>query len=522
MSVDHQYIEVSPQRAIGGAEFGNGLQDFIFNIQRPNACFMDKSYMKFEMKVTGPGGAVPNVGNQIALAENCIANMYLNAIFMAGGQNVSSLMNYFPQCSAVEYRTSHSGAWLDRVGAYTQCYNGDRSSRIAALSSTLGATQLAIPLAEGKAEIYKPTDGRTPDTANVTVATATGVCTGALGTLFTDADIGSTIVINGCSFRIKSRTSDTEVVLDSPTIGAIAATTNWHCGRRNLIYSTQARNTVQVLWRPTGLGIFRHNEPLGSGAYQLQLSPNPNFKLTAIEYPYSSATGYRTAALMTAAVYDLNVVSAKLYIAIAKMSIPDSIDTLRLTEYHCQSKKMSNESGDFQWTIPASTTCIYMFLQDTTAGSNCVIPPSVFRVNGSGTAGVLPVSTGEEQPLTLMQVTYANVTKPPSATWGPGFAANSNYLVQMYFQSQIENHAEDDVGGIETMDQWLQRGPLYCWRFERDASDRSVEVQTQVTYTMTPLMVWQTANLFLCAEFTKATEISTSNGAIVSVRSLNI
>ena len=71
---------------------------------------MDKSYMKYEMKVTGPGGAVPNVGNQIALAESCIANMYLNAMFLAGSQNVSTLMNYFPQCSAIEYRTRMRGS----------------------------------------------------------------------------------------------------------------------------------------------------------------------------------------------------------------------------------------------------------------------------------------------------------------------------------------------------------------------------------------------------------------------------
>ena len=72
------------------------------------------------------------------------------------------------------------------------------------------------------------------------------------------------------------------------------------------------------------------------------------------------------------------------------------------------------------------------------------------------------------------------------------------------------------------MDQWLQRGPLYCWRFERDVSDRSTEVQTQVNYTMAAPMVWQTANLFLCAEYTRATAITTSNGAIVNVNALNI
>ena len=225
MSVDHQYIEVSPQRAIGSGEFANGLQDWIWKIQRPNSCFIDKkSYMKYEMKVTGPGGAIPNVGNQIALAESCIANMYLNAMFLAGGQNVSTLMNYFPQCSAIEYRTSHSNAWLDKVGAYTQCYNGDRSSRIAALSSTLGSTQLAIPLAEGKNEIYKPTDGKTPDSATVLVTAATSVVTGANGTLFSAADVGSTIVIDGCSFRIKEYTDATHVILDGATIGNIAAT----------------------------------------------------------------------------------------------------------------------------------------------------------------------------------------------------------------------------------------------------------------------------------------------------------
>ena len=111
MSVDHQYIEVSPQR-----EFANGLQDWIWNIQRPNACFMDKSYMKYEMKVTGPGGAVPNVGNQIALAESCIANMYLNAMFLAGSQNVSTLMNYFPQCSAIEYEPATRMHGSTRLG----------------------------------------------------------------------------------------------------------------------------------------------------------------------------------------------------------------------------------------------------------------------------------------------------------------------------------------------------------------------------------------------------------------------
>jgi len=172
--------------------------------------------------------------------------------------------------------------------------------------------------------------------------------------------------------------------------------------------------------------------------------------------------------------------------------------------------------------VPGSTRALYMFLQDTSSGSNPIIPPSVFRVYGStAVAGTLPVSTGEERNLTAIQVTYANITKPQTR-WDSSFLANGNYLVQLYMQSLIENHLDDDVGGAETMDQWLQRGPLYCWRFERDGDDHSTEVQTQVTYADVAPQVWQTANLFLCAEYTRATEITHTNGQIVDVRALNI
>ena len=68
------------------------------------------------------------------------------------------------------------------------------------------------------------------------------------------------------------------------------------------------------------------------------------------------------------------------------------------------------------------------------------------------------------------------------------------------------------------MDQWLQRGPLYCWRFERDAEDRSTEVQTNITYAV-PFQ--SPCNLFLCAEYDRVTEITTSNGMITLVRAVN-
>lgn len=51
--VDHQYIEVSCQKAIEGDSFPGGLQYFNFSLGRPTVAFMDKSYMRFELEVKG-------------------------------------------------------------------------------------------------------------------------------------------------------------------------------------------------------------------------------------------------------------------------------------------------------------------------------------------------------------------------------------------------------------------------------------------------------------------------------------
>ena len=82
---------------------------------------------------------------------------------------------------------------------------------------------------------------------------------------------------------------------------------------------------------------------------------------------------------------------------------------------------MNAANSNFQWTVPSTTRRLYMFLQDTSAGSNPIIPPSVFRVYGStAVAANVPLSTDEEQNLTTIQVTYANITKPQTR-WESSF-----------------------------------------------------------------------------------------------------
>lgn len=79
-----------------------------------------------------------------------------------------------------------------------------------------------------------------------------------------------------------------------PVVGgnSFAATNDWYLVRRNTRTSTQARNVVQILWRPSVLGIFRYKGILGAGKYKLSLNPEPNYQKTCVEMPYGVATGY--------------------------------------------------------------------------------------------------------------------------------------------------------------------------------------------------------------------------------------
>ena len=99
MATDHQYLEVSCQRDLTYGQFAAGLQDFVFSVGRPSVEHPSKSYMRFQVTVSGNTGAdtktnavvQPTVQQQIALAEGCIANCYNNANFLAAAVQISAV-----------------------------------------------------------------------------------------------------------------------------------------------------------------------------------------------------------------------------------------------------------------------------------------------------------------------------------------------------------------------------------------------------------------------------------------------
>lgn len=114
-----QYRQVTSKRSVAQEAFPAGLIDFDFSIGGNTAWIPSKSYFRIGVRLKGPfaGGPVaPILNDNVAFANFCPGNLFDNCIFMAGGQDVSSIVNYAPQAHALKYRLKKSGAWMATTG----------------------------------------------------------------------------------------------------------------------------------------------------------------------------------------------------------------------------------------------------------------------------------------------------------------------------------------------------------------------------------------------------------------------
>lgn len=519
-STEGTWMEISCQRTVAENEYGKGLQDFNWSVSAPSVWFPSKSYFRYSLELYGPGDPTtnpptknpPKVSDQLAFAENCVSNSITNAYMYAGGQVVSSVVNSLPQCAAVCYRTGKTAAWMRSQGSsYAQ--HGTLSERIAAVSATTsgGAPTGLSGFDDNREEVYKPV--ATSNAATIEVQAGPILVSGATGagtaTAFREgtADAGVKVIVGGLTFVIVSVATDggsgiqTITVKLGDVVGTFtaAATADWYAIRRTT-RSDQARHKIDVLYQPP-LGALQVDQAMGSGSYKISLSPDPNYRLSMIE---TKDPGYALAGTSTR--YQVIVKDVKLYICTAKLSIPDSIVQLDLMEYAAFSKVMNAKSQNLSFTIPASTETIYVALQSPSAGSNPAFPPNRFVANNDSDLN-----------LESIQITYANQVKTQTR-WTSEFSAGTNKLVQLYNMSLQETHRDSSPGGAESFNQWLDRGPLYAFRFDRDAQARDTEMTIQISYKDSEAGTFdQQSKLFIIAEYRRLVELTHSNGQVVQV-----
>lgn len=517
---DATLFEVIPARRVDGSNFPLGVIEFPFSVGRPNAWVPAKSYFRISSTIygapaAGPVASAPVVREMIAFADNAVGNMFDNAYVRSNNVEISSISQGLAQASALSARLGESHSWLKSLGSGAELNKANFTDRVMYTSEDTYADGYF----GAKNEMYRPTAAGFFNDAEVSIDASSGVITGA-NTLFltgmpnsaTGAPTGESVVsgdilvIDGVYYPIIDTPSDEKTMTTANLLsGDIDDFKNWYIIRKDDMRAPQANSQVYSLWRPP-IGLFSYSEGLGSGEYRIQLNPNSNYLLTSVE---TKNPDFVPSADGLSGTYSMVVNDVRFYAYIEKVSIPDSIQDLSLMEYQVQSKPWSN---NLQFSISPYTRAITIFVQDVTAGASPLCPPSMFKVLDNS-----------DLKLATIQVSYAGMTKPSTA-WQSSFYNGSDQLQQRYRDTY------EDIGradGAESYCDWLQRGPIYHFNFERDASNRATEVMVNTTFTGLPngpgtgLGSTGLARVFCVSHFQRNVQITTAGGSIVNVVARN-
>ena len=539
------YREISCQKAVNGNNFSQGNQDFNFSIGNPTAWIPSKSYFRVRASLRAigrVGGAVvvpaqPTTADQLTFADDALACLYNNVYFRAGGQDVSSIVNYVPQAHALKTRVMKSGAWLNSVGKSAYMMEADFQKRVTQVASD------NILYANGQGE-YVGVSLLPSIPAYVSTVTQIGT-TGiaalvAIGSSFLTSGlaIGDFVVFGGGRYQVSAVTDATNINIRTVDFFPVAAGANNFpiFGLKMRRRDGGQRNIVQGLFQPP-IGIFQHSEPMGAGDYRFSMNPNTNYQRAAVQSTRlngQSLVGLLTdnaglvpstdpeSSAITNGDFALNILDVKLYVATIKVSIPKEISLLELMEMEITTKTITGTNMSFEFTVPSSTLALAFFSQSGNAGSNTFVSPTRF-VQASGKNGTAILNN--QNLVRSLQITYANTTKP-STRWASTFdnvlgatagVGTANELQQRYNDDLQETRLIENHGGAESIGEWLQRGPYFYYSFSRDREDRATQVQVAVEFES----IEEGANIMLAAFYSRVVEISVANGSVQEVRSLN-
>lgn len=493
--------QVPCKKTVSGTSFPQGVQNYDFSCSGRYGWIPSKSYFRVGIKATmgSAGTDRPVVQDSFAFADNPCAGLYDNVYVRAGGADISSITSFAAQGHQIKARLTKSRAWLHGVGRSAYGMNADFSDRVNAISSNGTSTEeyvnsLVAPIS---------TLNRA---ATISVAN-TGVVTGT-NTTFLASDVGKTLYAAGRPFEITVVTNETSISVAVPQTvkftAPIAGTyaNSWISSLPTATNESEKANTVYFMYVPP-VGIFDADIVLGSGEYRVQLNPNSRYKTAIVQSLTAKTAGTD---------YDINIQSVEFYPYIVKTDMPATqIEKLFLNEMHLQTKSLSSGQSILDFTVPPSTMAISVFIQAAASGSDTRLPITLFS----------NLSDADKE-LTEIQISYANTTKP-TTNWTSdyNYTTGINLLQQRYIDVMIDSGLYYSEGGSDSLEEFKKRG-LICahYSFERDAKDRSTNVQLRITFDATATLT--NTNAFIVAHYNNVVEITQTDGRVTNVRKLAV
>ena len=275
-----------------------------------------------------------------------------------------------------------------------------------------------------------------------------------------------------------------------------------HAERKANLVATRAVNEFELIWTPP-LSIFHINHNLPSGEYELSLTPK------SLNEIYKSVIESRVDAVHGTA-FRFSVEDVTLYVPYVNGPVSaNSKYILDLYESRCQIGQISSSTSTQQqnFEVSPNTASLTVALQDNRVGTNSIYSPTKFRIDAKE-----DVLTGKELLMTRLFVNYANQVKPVSGDVSFEFKTGKDYLVQRYYDNLI-NSGLSFHGDVETLQEYVNRGPLYHFSWPRDG--RNNDTRAQVNFQMSADS--SQGNLLLFDYFQRVFQITVKNSRVRSV-----
>ena len=175
-------------------------------------------------------------------------------------------------------------------------------------------------------------------------------------------------------------------------------------------------------------------------------------------------------------------------------------------------KKIQGTDEQVTFEISPSSYALTVALQDDRVGSDTRFSAMKFKVNN-----------GDELRLNKLQVRYANENKPKTqANWtfnkdlsAFGTADNAvDQLAQRYVDTYLYNGRYFSDAGPETLEEYIERGPMYFFSWPKPGSDTSTSVVVDVGFRSNI----NNANMILAHHKKRVAIVKIQNGEVVSVQ----
>jgi len=469
-----EFQQLPPTRDITNNNFPNGAIHFRWQTSGLKRWQPSKSYIRMRCQLGKANGTQLDLADGIAPNMGLCASLFQSMEFRINDKTISRISDFVPQVDALETRLTKSRAWLESIGASVNFWQADQKERLLNVASDVSS--------EVKSEVVV----ESLDLGGFTAATQVGIAADTavltFGVAGTTAPFvaGDEIEIDtaGGKLRlpvIEVLNATTMQVSESKTIQLAAAVLPFRRIRKvvSSVDDTRKMNYFELVWQPP-LSIFKVNEALPSGKYELVLNPQTAsvYQKAAIEslVDKTANTG-TTGAPSAGANFIFNVVNMYMYLHTTEGPREDDITyLLDLTQTRCQTDKIDNASFQQKnFDVSPSTYALSVAYQDLRAGTNSVVSSSKFKSYNTA------IDSEEELKLERFFINYAGQNLPaPDAD--PEFVAGKDWTTQRYTETHLYSGAYFDTGGAEDIKEWQKRGPYYYFKWPRDGTDRSTRV----------------------------------------------